>query len=140
MIKQCDCVTDDQFPELLDAMRWADGVVLCSPIYVFCAAGSVQNMIPRFFHIGYSGEMEGKLGLAIAAGGGPGVEAFALPQVSMLFHYLSMPVIDQFRGYGQGPGEVFDDESACRRALESGAAMARGEKAFRGETGACPFC
>jgi multimeric flavodoxin WrbA len=140
LAKEVDCVQGDQFPELLAAMRWADGVVLGAPVYTLCAAGSVQKMIPRFFRSHYTGEFEGKPGLALVATGGEGFDGLARPQVSLFFLFAGMPVIDQIVGFGQGPGEVFYHEEACQGALKGGEAMARGETEFQGEPGICPSC
>jgi len=140
MLKSVDCVQDDHFPALLSAMRWADGVILGSPVYLLCSAGSIQTMIPRFFRMGYTEEFKDKPGLALVAAGGPGWDTFAVPQVSLFFRFLGMPVLDHVVGHGQGPGEVFYDEKACIRAVEGGAGLARGETEFRGDPGTCPAC
>jgi Zn-finger nucleic acid-binding protein len=115
-------------------------VILGSPVYFLCAAGSIQLMIPRFFRAVHTEEFKGKPGLALLAAGGPGWDTFAMPQISLLFRFLGMPVIDHVVGYGQGPGEVFYDEKACSRAYSGGAAIARGECGFRGSMGTCPVC
>lgn len=140
MRKSIDCVQKDKLAELVKQIRQSDGVVLGSPVYFLSSAGSVQMLIPRFFRMTYTEEFKDKPGLVLIAAGGPGWETFAVPQVSLFFKFLGMPVVDHVIGYGQGPGEVFFDETACRRAEEGGAAMARGEKNFRGLTGTCPVC
>jgi len=140
MAKGIDCVQDDQFPELVKEVRWADGVVLGAPTYILNAAGSVHNMNTRFFRFYYSRELTNKLALALSAAGRQEWGNFALPQGSMWFLFSGMRIIDRVAGHGQGPGEVFYDETACQRALESGAAMARGETQFRGDPGVCPEC
>lgn len=140
LFKDQDCMIQDQFPDLLKALREADGVVLGSPVHVLFAAGSIQNMLPRLFRQIYTGELAGKPGLAIAVGGRPGWEGWALYQVMVFFLSLGMPLIDRFTGHGQGPGEIFNDPDACSRALEAGMALGRGEETFRGEPGTCPVC
>ena len=135
-----DCIQDDQLPELISNVRWADGVVMGAPTYILSAAGSVQNMTSRFFRFYFTREFESKLGLALNAAGGSDWDTLALAQGSLWFLFSGIQLIDRVVGYGQGPGEVFYDEKACLRALESGAAMARGETAFRGDSGACPEC
>jgi multimeric flavodoxin WrbA len=140
LLKDRDCIVDDQFSDLLEALRMADGVVLGSPVYSLFAAGSIQMLVPRLFRQVYTGELEGKLGIALAVGGRPGWEGWALPQVSAFFLSLGMPLVDQFMGYGQGPGEVLFESEACKRALNSGKAMATGEPVYRGKSGTCPVC
>jgi multimeric flavodoxin WrbA len=140
VFKEVDCVQPDRLPELVEAWRWADAVVLGSPTYVLGATGAVKNLQDRFIRFGIAREFVGKPGVAVAAAGVPGWEPFALAQLSLTFLFLGMPVVDQWVGYGQGPGEVLDDEAACRRAREAGRALARGETAYRGDPGACPVC
>jgi hypothetical protein len=140
MAKGVDCVQDDGFPELVKEIRWANGVVLGAPTYILNAAGSIHNMNTRFFRSYYTREFEGKLALPVSAAGRQEWANFALPQGSMYFLFTGMTIIDRITGNGQGPGEVFYDETACQRALESGAAMARGETQFRGDPGTCPEC
>jgi multimeric flavodoxin WrbA len=140
LLKNRDCTIGDDFSGILDALREADGVALGSPIQILFAAGSLQMLIPRLFRQGYTGELSGKPGVALVVGGMPGWEGWALSQVVLFFLSLGMPVLDRFIGYGQGPGEIFYDTKTCNRALEAGKAMARGETAYRGDSGTCPVC
>jgi len=140
VFKGRDCVQKDRFGEFLEAFRWADGVVLGSPTYVLGATGAVKNLQDRMIRFGVVREFVGKPGLALATAGVPGWEPFALPQVSLTLLFLGMPVVDQFVGYAQGPGEVFDDTAAWSRAFEGGRALGRGEEAYRGSPGTCPVC
>ncbi len=135
-----DCVLEDRYPELLAGFRWADGVVLGSPAYVLGATGAVKNLHDRMIRCGASREFAGKPGLALVAAGVPGWEPFSLAQVAMLFLFLGMPVVDQFVGYAQGPGEILDDAPLCERARAAGAALARGDTGYRGAPGSCPVC
>lgn len=140
VFKDRDCVQDDRLPEVLDALRWADGVVLGSPTYVLGATAVVKNLQDRLIRFGVAREFVGRPGVAVAAAGVRGWEPFALPQLCLTFLFLGMPVVDQFVGYAQGPGEVLDDRAACVRAAEAGRALGRGEREYRGDPGACPVC
>jgi multimeric flavodoxin WrbA len=141
VFKDRDCVIDDGLHRVLEEMRWADALVIGSPTYILGATGVIKTLQERLLRFATtSWEFAGKPGLAIAAAGMPGWEPFALPQISLLFLSLGMPVIDQFVGYGQGPGEVFWDPTALTRALDGGTALGRGETAYRGQPGTCPSC
>lgn len=140
VFKGQDCAQPDGLGELLAAWRWADAVALGSPTYVLGATAALKNLQDRMIGFGARRELAGRPGLALAAAGVPGWEPWALPQVALTFLFLGMPVVDQVMGYAQGPGEVLDDPAACRRATEGGAALARGETAYRGAEGACPVC
>ena len=124
----------------MNELRCSDGLALGSPVHNLFAAGSFQMLLPRLFRQGYTSELAGKPGVALAVGGMPGWEGLALPQVVSLFLALGMPLVDRFMGYAQGPGEIFDDTRACARAVEAGRALARGSRTFQGEAGTCPVC
>jgi len=140
LFKDTDCLIKDDFPSMLDEIRMSDCVVLGSPVHKLFAAGSLQTLLPRFFRQDYTGELSGRPGVALAVGGMPGWEGWALPQVVSFFLSLGMPLVDRFIGYGQGPGEIFYDTGACTRALEAGKALARGERRYIGDPGLCPVC
>lgn len=140
VFKDRDCALDDGLELFLEALRWADAVVLGSPTYVLGATGTLKTLQDRMIRFGIAREFVGRPGLAVAAAGVPGWEPYALPQVSLFFLFLGMPVVDQFVGYAQGPGEVLDDRAACERAVKGGAALAGGETGYRGRAGSCPVC
>jgi multimeric flavodoxin WrbA len=140
IFKDRDCVVPDRLPEVLEALRWADAVVIGSPAYVLGATGALKNLQDRLIRFGIKREFAGKPGLAVVAAGVPGWVPFSLPQVSLSFLFLGMPVVDQFVGFAQGPGEILFDEAALGRARAGGEALAAGAREFRGESGACPSC
>ncbi len=140
VFKGRDCRLEDDYPRVLEAMRWADAIALGSPTYVLGAAGVVKTLQDRLIRFGVAREFVGKLGLSLAAAGVRTWEPYALPQISLTFLFLGMPLVDQFIGYGQGPGEIFWDPDSLTRATEAGAALGRGDRTYRGEGGACPVC
>lgn len=140
VFKGRDCVIGDRFPELLEALRWADAVALGAPAYVLGANAPLKNFQDRMIGFGLRREFVGKPGLALAAAGVPGWVPFTLPQVSLTFLFLGMPVVDQFVGFAQGPGEILFDEAALARARRGGEALAAGARAYAGDPGACPAC
>ena len=140
IFKDSDCIIEDDFSTVLGEIRESDAVVMGSPVHKLFAAGSIQMLIPRFFRQDCTGELSGKPGVALAVGGMAGWEGWALPQIVSLFLSLGMPLVDHFMGYGQGPGEIFYDTRACSRALETGRALARGERRYIGDSGSCPVC
>lgn len=140
LFKDRDCVIPDRLPELVEAMGWADAVVIGSPAYVLGATGALKNMHDRLIRFGVRREFAGKPGLALVAAGVQGWVPFSLPQVSLSFLFLGMPLVDQFVGFAQGPGEILFDEGALGRARADGQALAEGAREFRGDPGACPAC
>ena len=106
VFKERDCVLDDRFGDVLEALRGADAVVLGSPTYVLGATGMLKNLQDRMIRFGIAREFVGKPGLAVAPAGTPGWEPFVLQQLVLFFLFLGMPVVDQFVGYAQGPQSV----------------------------------
>jgi multimeric flavodoxin WrbA len=140
LFKDRDCHVEDGLPQVVEALRWADAVALGSPTYVLGATGILKTLQDRMIRYGMAREFEGKPAVAMAAAGVPGWEPFALPQVSLTFLFLGMPIVDQFVAYAQGPGEVYWDAGALSRAEAAGSALARNETRYRGEAGICPVC
>ncbi len=141
IFKNRDCVIDDGLHDIVEAMRWSDAVVIGSPTYVLGAAGVINTLRERLSRFGtVCCDFRGKPAIAIAAAGVPGWEPFALPQISLTFLALGMPIVDQFVGYGQGPGEVFWDSESLARAEACGLALARGGTVYVGPPGTCPVC
>ena len=48
------CVHDDDMEPILDAMRWCDGLLLASPVYMGLVTGQMKTIAdgPRFSHSG----------------------------------------------------------------------------------------
>ena len=140
VFKGRDCHLEDGLPAVLEELRGTDALVLGSPTYVLGATGPLKTLQDRLIRFGVEREFVGRLSVALAVAGVPGWEPYALQQVSLTLLFLGMPIVDQFTGYGQGPGEVLDDTAACERAREAGAALASGDHTYRGSPGTCPAC
>jgi multimeric flavodoxin WrbA len=140
IFKEVDCVIKDRFHEIIEGLRWADAVVLGSPTYILEGNSVLKNIQDRLLGFGHSRELEGKLGLSLAPAGVQGWEGSVLTQLSRLFLFTGMKVVDQFVGHAQGPGEILYDEGAIERAKRGGRALAAGESAYLGDPGICPSC
>ena len=140
VFKGCDCVIEDRFSEVYEALRWADAVVLGAPTYVLTPNSVQKNVQDRLIQLGRSHEMRGKLGLCVVTAGIPAWEGFALELATQQLLFLGIKVIDRFVGHAQGPGEILDDAAALGRAARGGRALAKGEGAYLGEPGICPVC
>lgn len=141
VFKDRECALDEGLPVVVEAMRWADAVVLGSPTYLLGPTAAVKTLQERLLRpAALTRDFAGKPGVAIAAAGVRGCDPFVLPQLALTFLSLGMPVVDQFVGYGQGPGEVLWDAEALARAAAAGRALAHGASAYLGRQGACPSC
>jgi multimeric flavodoxin WrbA len=64
------CIYDDYMEEVLDAMRWCDGLIIGSPVYFGLLSGQTKVMMDRCVPLRMSKpfEMTGKIGGGIACG------------------------------------------------------------------------
>lgn len=51
---------DDQFSEIVEAMKAADTIVIGSPVYWHSMSGMVRNLIDRFYGPVPSGALKGR--------------------------------------------------------------------------------
>ena len=71
-IETGECIFDDDMNEILDGMRWCDGLILASPVYYGLITGQMKVMMDRSVPVrAYKGAfgMAGKVGGGIACGG-----------------------------------------------------------------------
>lgn len=97
------CHTGDGAEEILDAMRWCDGLLIGSPVYFGMISGTLKMMMDRcvVFRPTYGEpvELEGKIGAGIACGGfRNGGQEFVLQNIQTFMIQQNMRVI------GDGPG------------------------------------
>jgi len=65
-----DCVHQDDMRQVEEAMRWCDGLILASPVYMGMVTGQMKTMMDRSVTLRVNGwQMGGKVGGGIAAGG-----------------------------------------------------------------------
>ena len=65
-----DCVHKDDMQEIAEAMRWCDGLVLGSPVYMGLVTGQMKTMMDRTVCLRVNDwQMSGKVGGGIACGG-----------------------------------------------------------------------
>ena len=62
---------DDQFTEIVAAMRAADCVIIGSPVYWHNMSGSVRNLIDRFYGSASQGEFAGRKFAFVFQGAAP---------------------------------------------------------------------
>jgi multimeric flavodoxin WrbA len=71
--KTKQCIHDDDMGEIYEALRWCDGLILGSPVYMGMVSGQLKVMMDRcvLFRPDYNLplELSGKTGCGIACGG-----------------------------------------------------------------------
>lgn len=113
------CHTQDDAEEILDAMRWCDGLLIGSPVYFGMISGPLKMMMDRcvVFRPTYGEpvELEGKIGAGIACGGfRNGGQEFVLQNIQTFMIQQNMRVIGDGPSYchagGTIAGEAAQDE------------------------------
>jgi multimeric flavodoxin WrbA len=69
--KDGKCQFDDYMTEIIDAMKWCDGLIIGSPVYFGLVCGQIKVMMDRSVSVrSYKSafEMKGKVGAGIACG------------------------------------------------------------------------
>jgi len=70
--KTGQCIINDDYPTIRDAMLKADGLVLASPNYIANVSASIKALLDRSFCVLFHCQaMQGKYGAVVVATGGP---------------------------------------------------------------------
>jgi multimeric flavodoxin WrbA len=65
-----ECVTDDDYPMLLEKMMDADGIVLGSPNYINAVTAQMKTMLDRMADVVHCQSFAGKYGCSVCTAGG----------------------------------------------------------------------
>ncbi len=112
-----NCNIEDDFQEVFEKMKAADGIIVGSPVYFGSASPQVMALLDRAGFVGMKTRaFERKAGAAIAVARRAGAN-FTFAQLNYFFFINGMIVPGSTYwnvGYGLGPEEVKDDEEAIR--------------------------
>jgi len=72
-----ECISDDDYPELLEKILFADGIVLGSPNYINNVTAQTKVVLDRMADVIHCQLLSGKYGCAVSTAGGSGAEAIA---------------------------------------------------------------
>ncbi|MGA2916693.1 MAG: flavodoxin family protein [Sedimentisphaerales bacterium] len=100
--KTYSCFQKDDMEGIIDAMKWCDGLIIGSPVYLGMVSGQLKTMMDRCVvmrpNYGNSLPMSGKIGAAIACGNWRnGGQELTLQNIQTFFLQMNMLVI------GDGP-------------------------------------
>jgi multimeric flavodoxin WrbA len=120
------CQQDDDIPEILDRFRYAEGMILGSPVYYYGITAQMKAFIDRnYFLFRHGIPLSARCaGLVVVAGGG-GIDQ----TVRALRRYvkLSTEIPDEriliVTGYASRPGDVNSKPSLLEEARKMGAQM-----------------
>jgi multimeric flavodoxin WrbA len=131
------CIFDDGMTEIVEGMRWCDGLILGSPVYMGLVSGPVKTMMDRTVVLRPSYEqpleMSGKVGGGIAcAGFRNGGQETTLLSIQIYLLQQNMLVINDGAPYshagGAIAGEAKDDGLGLRTVESLAANMAKALK------------
>lgn len=127
----------DQFQELFEKMKEADGIILGSPVYSANVSSTMQAILERAAVIGdmNQGILKHKVGAAvIACRRGGAVNAFDTINHFFLNHEMFVAGSTYWNiGYGRMPQEVKNDTEALENMRNLGQNMAYLLKALKGK-------
>ena len=125
--KERRCRFDDDMKDILEGMRWCDGMILGSPVYFGMVSGTMKNMMDRtvLFRPKYDQPMEmaGKVGAGIAcAGFRNGGQETTLQNIHTYLLQQNMRVINDGAGFSHAGGTIMGaakDDSLGLRTVEN---------------------
>ncbi|HTY89803.1 MAG TPA: flavodoxin family protein [Methanocella sp.] len=112
-----NCRIEDDFQEIFEKMKAADGIIVGSPVYFGSATPQIMALLDRAGYVGMKTRaFEHKAGAAIAVARRAGAN-FTFAQLNYFFFINGMIVPGSTYwnvGYGLDPEDVKDDEEAVR--------------------------
>jgi multimeric flavodoxin WrbA len=124
------CIFDDDMPEILEAMRWSDGMLIGSPVYVGMVSGQLKVMMDRcvIFRPSYEASLEltGKVGGGIACGNfRNGGQETTLQNIHTFLLQQNMQVINDGLGYSHAGGTIVGEAKTDSLGLRTVENLAR---------------
>jgi len=112
-----NCQIEDDFQDIFEKMKAADGIIIGSPVYFGSATPQIMALLDRAGYVGLKTRaFERKAGAAIAVARRAGAN-FTFAQLNYFFFINGMIVPGSTYwnvGYGRAPEEVQNDEEAIR--------------------------
>jgi len=122
-----NCQIEDDFQDIFEKMKAADGIIVGSPVYFGSATPQIMALLDRAGYVGLKTRaFEHKAGAAIAVARRAGAN-FTFAQLNYFFFINGMIVPGSTYwnvGYGRAPEEVKDDEEAIRTVRNMATNMA----------------
>jgi len=118
------CWQEDSMTEILEAMRWCDGLLIGSPVYFGMISGQLKVMMDRTIPLrpNYGDElpMSGKVGGAIAcAASRSGGQETTLQNIHTYMLQMNMLVISDGPNYSHSGGTIMEEAKDDEWGLET---------------------
>mgnify|MGYP005831996485 CR=1 FL=1 len=115
------CPQKDDFPEVLEKMLQADGIIFSSPNYITNVTAQFKTMLDRMGNVIHEQRFDGKYGFSITTAGGP--ELDFIIKIMNDFIITSGGNVTGSVGYSQSQGPA-GMETALKKAKEAGKDLA----------------
>ena len=118
------CWQNDDMEEIIDSMKWCDGLIIASPVYFGMVSGQLKTMMDRCVCIrgeyGHNFPMTGKIGGAIAcANSRNGGQETTLQNIQTFLLQMNMMVVSDGPPYCHSGGTIMSDADKDIWGLET---------------------
>lgn len=122
--KERKCIHQDGMEEIYEALRWCDGLILASPVYMGMVSGQLKCMMDRcvLFRPSYDLplELSGKTGCGIACGGfRNGGQETALQNIHTFLLQQNMRVVNDGAPFCHAGGTIVGEASTDELGLKT---------------------
>lgn len=139
LVKEKKCVLKDDINLIIDAIAWADALVVAVPTYFLGANALLKLLVDRGLSFyAHADKLWGKPFIGIGIAGIEGKEGATLLGIERFQRMLLADVKSTRMVYGALPGEVFMDQKNLGTAKKLGAALF--QPAPDPEDPGCPLC
>lgn len=139
LFKEKKCVLKDDIYPIIDAIAWADALVVAVPTYFLGANALLKLLVDRgLCFYGHPEKLWGKPSIGIGIAGIKGKEGATLLGIERFQRILLADVKRTLMVYGALPGEVFLDQQNRETARALGEALFQPTPAP--EEPGCPLC
>jgi multimeric flavodoxin WrbA len=119
-----ECCQDDDMKEIIDAMRWCNGIIIGSPVYFGLVAGQLKTMMDRTIVLrpSYNSKIEmwGKTGGGIAcAASRSGGQEVTLQNIHTFLMQHGMKVVNDGPPFSHSGGTIMKEAKDDNWGLET---------------------
>jgi hypothetical protein len=135
------CPHGDDFPQILNALVQADGLILAVPTYLLAANASLKLFLDRGLSLmGRFDELWGKPAVAVAIAGIPGMEGYTKLCLDSALRLMGAQLKASVVVYGALPGEIFLDDMNRQTAARLAQALFEPAPDWLRDPWRCPAC
>ncbi|CAD7839100.1 MAG: hypothetical protein [Olavius algarvensis Delta 4 endosymbiont] len=141
LFKEKRCILKDDIYQIIDALAWADAIILAVPTYFLGANAMLKLLLDRgLCFYGHIEKLWGKPSIGIGIAGIAGKEGSTLLGIERFQRVMLADVKRALMVYGALPGEVFMNPENRDTAAALGRALFQPAPAPAPEEPDCPLC